>query len=314
MTGARIAMRGRAALLASSALRRAADWAADWAELTRLRLAVLMAFCAFAGGLLAQGPGADLAPVFEATLYVTLSAAAASVLNQVLERDVDGRMERTKNRPLPAGRMGVTEATFGGGVLVLVAIVGLAVRFNLLSALLVALSILVYVAIYTPLKRASTLNTVIGALPGAAPPLITYAALAGDAHGWGVALFAIVFAWQFPHFMAIAWLYRDDYNRAGMKMLAALPGCEGVAGRQAVAYALLLLPISLLPVVWSLAGPVYLVGALVLGAIYVAFAVRFAWERTRVTARGLMFASLVHLPLLLSVILFDPIVQHSLRP
>jgi heme o synthase len=301
--------RGRLALLATGA----GVHLADWAELTRLRLAVLLAFCAFVGGLLARGPGADLALVLEATLYVTLSAAAASVLNQVLEREVDGRMERTRRRPLPAGRMGVAEATFGGGILALVAIAGLALRFNLISALLVAVSILIYVAIYTPLKRTSTLNTVVGALPGAAPPLIAYAALAGDVHGWGAALFALVFAWQFPHFMAIAWLYREDYNRAGMRMLAALPGCEGVAGRQAVGYALLLLPISLLPVLWGLAGPVYLAGALLLGVGYLVFAARFALRCTRPRARGLLFASLAHLPLMLSVILFDPIVQHSLR-
>lgn len=287
--------------------------ASDWAELTRLRLASLMAFSAFVGALLARGPGADLAVVLEVTLYVTLSAAAASVLNQVLERDLDGLMERTRNRPLPAGRMSVTEATFGAAILTLVAVLGLALRFNLLSALLVTLSILVYVAIYTPLKRASTLNTVIGALPGAAPPLIAYAALTGDVHGWGVALFALVFAWQFPHFMAIAWLCREDYNRAGMRMLAALPGCEGVAGRQAVGYALLLLPISLLPALWGLAGPVYVIGALVVGLGFCLFALRFALRRDRGTARGLLLASLAHLPLIFSVILFDPMVQHSLR-
>lgn len=286
----------------------------DWVELTRLRLAVLMAFSAFVGGLLARGPGVDLAGVLEATLYVTLSAAAASVLNQVLEREVDGRMERTRRRPLPAGRVGLTEATLGGGALALVAVVGLAVRFNLLSALLIALSILVYVGVYTPLKRASTLNTVVGALPGAAPPLVCFAALAGDVHGWGVALFALIFAWQFPHFMAIAWLHREDYNRAGMRMLAALPGCEGVAGRQAFGYALFLLPIALLPALWGLAGPVYVAGSLLLGTGYALFALRFALRRTRSTARGLLLASLVHLPLQLSVILFDPVVQLSLRP
>lgn len=308
MSGARVALAGQ------SVREQLIGRVLDWVELTRLRLAVLMAFCAFVGGLLAHGPGGALLPVLEATLYVTLSAAAASVLNQVLEREVDGRMVRTRNRPLPAGRMGMAEAILGGGVLTLVAVSGLALRFNLLSALLAALSILIYVGVYTPLKRASTLNTVIGALPGAAPPLIGYAALAGVVDGWGVALFALVFAWQFPHFMAIAWLHREDYNRVGMRMLAALPGCEGVAGRQAVGYALLLLPISLLPALWGLAGPVYVAGSLLVGLFYALFALRFALSCNRKSARGLLLASLVHLPLVFSVILFDPIVQHSLRP
>jgi len=152
------------------------------------------------------------------------------------------------------------------------------------------------------------LNTVVGAIPGAAAPLLGYVAFAGGASGWGISLFAILFAWQFPHFMAIAWLHREDYARAGMRMLPAMPGCERLAGRAAWTYSLALLPVSILPGVRGDAGIVYTAGALVLGLVYLLASGRFAWRQDVRSARTLLYVSLVYLPVLYLLILSDPIV------
>jgi protoheme IX farnesyltransferase len=281
---------------------------ADYVALTKPRIAFFVAFSAFVGGLVAAGPTGEIARVLEATLWITLSAAAASVFNQVLEREIDLRMERTRSRPLPAGRLSVGSAILFGTVLTAVAIVALALRFNVLSALLSLATLFLYVCVYTPLKRASTLNTVVGALPGAAPPLLGCVAVAGVPGNWGLALFAIVFVWQFPHFMAIAWLYRADYARAGLKMLPAIPGCERMAARAAFVHSLVLLPIVLLPGAWGDAGVVYCASALVLSLVYVAAAGRFALREDAPSARMLLAVSLAYLPLVLISILLDPVV------
>jgi protoheme IX farnesyltransferase len=282
--------------------------ARDFVALTKPRIASLVALSAFVGGLLASGPEASLLRVAEATLWITCAAASASVLNQVFERDLDRKMRRTENRPLPAGRIAVRDAILFGAAFAALGVTGLAVRFNLLSALLSLSTIFAYVAIYTPLKRVSTLNTVVGAIPGAAAPLLGYVAMSGVAEGWGLSLFAILFVWQFPHFMAIAWLYREDYAAAGMRMLPALPGCERVAGRAAWSYGLALIPVSILPGARGDAGVVYTAGALALGLFYLAAAGAFAWRPTERTARALLFGSLLYLPMLFLFILSDPVV------
>jgi len=309
----RDALRGEAsvrapALSGGESIDHAARRVADYAVLTKPRIASMVALSAFIGGLLAEGPHADLGRIALASVWITLAAAAASVFNQVLERDTDRCMKRTQDRPLPAGRISMRNAILFGALLASASIVGLAFGFNLLSALLALATLFAYVAVYTPLKRVSTLNTVIGALPGAAPPLIGYAALAGEIGPWAWALFAVVFVWQFPHFMAIAWLHRADYARAGMKMLPAMPGCERVAARQALVYSLALLPIVLLPGAWSLAGIVYSLGALLLSFGYVAASARFAARPSERSARALLYASLAYLPLVLTLVLLDPVV------
>jgi protoheme IX farnesyltransferase len=280
----------------------------DFAALTKPRIAALVALSAFVGGLLASGPEAALLRVAEATVWITCAAASASVLNQVFERDLDRRMRRTADRPLPAGRVAVRDAILFGAALAALGVTGLALRFNLLSALLSLSTIFAYTAIYTPLKRVSTLNTVVGAIPGAAAPLLGYVAIRGAADGWGLCLFAILFVWQFPHFMAIAWLYREDYAAAGMRMLPALPGCERLAGRAALSYGLALLPVSILPAARGEAGVVYTAGALVLGLLYLAAAGAFAWRPSERSARALLFGSLLYLPILFLFILSDPVV------
>lgn len=280
----------------------------DYVALTKPRIGSMVGLSAFIGGLLAEGPQAELGRVAWAAVFVTGAAAAASVFNQVVERDTDRLMQRTHDRPLPAGRISARDAIFFGAILATASIVGLALAFNLLSALLALASLFAYVAVYTPLKRLSTLNTVIGALPGAAPPLIGYVALAGTPGNWAWALFAIVFVWQFPHFMAIAWLYRADYARARMRMLPAMPGCERVAARQALVYSLALLPVALLPGAWGDAGIIYSLGAGALSLCYIAASARFAFRPDEKSARALLYTSLVYLPLVLSLVLLDPVV------
>jgi protoheme IX farnesyltransferase len=288
-------------------------WLEDYLTLVRPRISSFVLFAAFTGALLAAGPDADLLRVALAALLVGLVGASSSVFNQVLERDTDRLMPRTAGRPLAAGRMGVRDAVLFGAVLGLVGVTGLALVFQTLSALLALSTLAVYVLVYTPLKRFTSLNTVVGALPGAMPPLLGYIALAGVAGAWGWLLFAVLFAWQFPHFFAIAWLYRDEYRRAGMVMLPSLPGAGGLAGRQALAYSLLLLPVSLLPGVRGDAGVVYTTAALALGLAYTTSSAVFAWRETRTSARTLLLTSLLYLPLLFAAVLFDPVVSEALR-
>ena len=285
----------------------------DLFELTKPRIGGFVVFAAFTGALLAVGPGADLARALLAAGLIGAVAGSSCVFNQVLERDLDRLMVRTSARPLVAGRLSVRDAVLFGGLLGVVGTLGLAVWFNLLAALLALSTLVAYVLLYTPLKRYSSLNTVIGALPGAMPPLLGAVALAGTPRPWGLMLFGVVFAWQFPHFFSIAWLYREDYRRAGMQMLGALPGSEGMIGRQALAYGLLLLPVSLLPSARGDAGLVYTAAALLLGLLYVGAAGAFAWDTTRRSARTLLLVSLAYLPLILSAALFDPVVSSVLR-
>ena len=287
--------------------------ACDWLTLVRPRIAVFVVLAAPTGALLSTGQGVELGTAVAVALLVGAVAASSSVFNQILERDTDRLMARTADRPLATGRISVRDATSFAAGLALVGTLGLALAFNVLAALLGLSTLLAYVLVYTPLKRHTSLNTVIGAIPGAMPPLLGAVAMTGSPGAWGWALFAIVFVWQFPHFLAIAWLYREDYRRAGMKMLPSLPGGEAMAGRQAFFYSLLILPISLLPVVRGEAGTLYLVVTFLLGVGYVAFSAGFAWRVSRRSARVLLLFSLLYLPLILSVALFDPVVQSLIQ-
>ena len=288
---------------------------ADFLELTKPRIASFVFLAAVVGALLAQGPaqaGAALAPALEAAFWIVATAGASSVFNQVFEIDTDRLMERTRERPLPSGRMRTRDAVLFGTLLGVAGVLGLALRFNLLVSLLALATLASYALVYTPLKRTSSLNTVVGAIPGAMPPLLGYVALAGEPGAWGWTLFAILFAWQFPHFMAIAWLYREDYARAKMQMLPAIEGGEGLAGRQAVAYSLVLLAVSLLPGLRGEAGWVYTSVTALLGLVYMGASVRFALHTSRDSARAVLLASLVYLPLVFSFVLMDPVVHRAL--
>lgn len=231
-------------------------------------------------------------------------AAGCSVLNQWLEIGTDRLMRRTSRRPLPVGRVAPTEALWLGTALALVGTVWLVAYVNVLTAVLTLATLVAYVGIYTPLKRYSPLCTAIGAIPGAMPPVLGWTAAGGQLDAAALALFGILFLWQFPHFLAIAWLYREDYEQAGLRMLPRTRQAY-VVGGMAVAYALVLIPVSLLPQQVGLAGNLYFVTALVLGGLYLAASIRFARDEHRGTARKLLWTSLVYLPALLGVLTAD---------
>ena len=286
-----------------------ASFARHWAELLRVRIAAMVVLTALLGAWLAEPTAAGLARGFEAALYVLLVTASASILNQVLERDTDRLMTRTAARPLVTGEVSVATALWVALATGALGTVGMAARFNLLAAVLLLATLVSYVAIYTPLKRVSTLNTAFGAIPGAAPPMIAYAALAGEVGPWAWAVFGVLYLWQFPHFMAIAWRCREDYARAGHRMVAAVPGSEGMAGRQALLYSLAIVPVSLLPALWGMAGMSYAVGALALGLGYIVPSAQFMAREDAPRARRLLFASLFYLPLYFLLVLVDPVVR-----
>jgi protoheme IX farnesyltransferase len=270
-----------------------------WLELTKPRIGVFVIFAAMVGGVLASGAQPDFVRVAVAGLLVGCVAASSCVFNHIIERDLDRLMERTAKRPLVTGRIGVRDAVFFGSALALVGTVGLALYFGMLAALLGLATLLAYALVYTPLKRHTSLNTVVGALPGAMPPLLGYVAIAGDLGPWAFMLFGILFAWQFPHFFAIAWLHREDYRRAGMQMLPAMPNSEGDAGQQSLLYGLVLLPVSMMPFWHGEAGFFYALVAALAGVVYVGASFAFSRRENPKTARRLLYVSLVYLPVVL---------------
>jgi protoheme IX farnesyltransferase len=279
----------------------------DWVTLMKLRIGIFVFFAAWVGGVLAMGPGGNWSSAVEPALYILLVGAGSSIFNQVVEREVDGLMDRTKDRPLPTGRVRTKDAIIVGAALGAVGTLLLAIRFNAFAALLLLGTLVAYSLVYTLLKRHSTLNTMVGAIPGAMPPLLGYVAIAGTTGPWGWHLFLLMFVWQFPHFMAIAWIFRADYAKAGMRMLPSLPNSEGLAGSQAMLYALVLIPVSLYPGLRGEASAFYLAVTLGLGLMYLAFSVRFALKEDRSRARALLFASLIYLPLVFLAVLVDPV-------
>jgi protoheme IX farnesyltransferase len=234
-----------------------------------------------------------------------LIASGTAALNQWYERDADTLMRRTSGRPLPTGQMTAPRALWFGIVLAILGFVELALGVNILAALLGAFTLGSYLFVYTPLKQRSHLSTVIGALPGAMPPLIGYAASHGSLTPEAWTLFAILFIWQFPHFLAIAWMYREDYARAGIRMLPVVEPDGMSTGRQIILYASTLIPVSLFPVLLGMSGRVYLVGALILGGWFLYTGVRVAFDLTNVRARRVLLASIIYLPAIYGLMIFD---------
>jgi len=271
---------------------------ADYVALTKPRINVLVVATSAAGYYLGAQGGLRALPMASAIAGTALVAGGAAVLNQVYERDTDALMRRTRMRPLPGGRVSAADATIFGLALAGAGLALLAVRANLFAALLALATIVIYLAVYTPMKRRTSLATLIGAVPGALPPLIGWTAARGDVSLGGFALFAIVFLWQIPHFMAIAWMYRDDYRTAGFPMLPVVEPDGRGTGRQAVLYAAALLPVSLVPTLVGVSGLAYFGIALVLGLGFIGLAVRFARSRSDITARWLFFGSITYLPLI----------------
>jgi protoheme IX farnesyltransferase len=234
-----------------------------------------------------------------------LIASGTAALNQWYERDADAKMRRTSDRPLPAGRLDARRALAFGAALAIAGFAELAWFVNLLSGVLGVATLVSYLFLYTPLKQRSWLSTTVGAFPGAMPPMIGFAAASGTLTAQAWVLFAILFLWQFPHFYAIAWMYRDDYARAGIRMLPVVEPDGHSTARQIVLFASLLIPVSLAPGLLGMAGKIYLLGALALGIWFLYFGVRVATERSILRARGVLLVSVFYLPLLYGLMLLD---------
>ena len=274
-------------------------------ELTKPRITFLIVLTAAAGFCLGSPGGVDYRLLLISMLGIALLASGVSTLNQYMERDLDALMRRTAMRPLPAGKLVPYEALLFGCALTILAEIYLAVLVNPLTALLGLFVIFGYVFVYTPLKTRTSLSTVAGAFPGAVPPLIGWAAARGqlDVSAW--VLFAILFLWQFPHFLAIAWMYREDYGRAGILMLPVVEPDGRVTGQQIVLYTVMLLPVSLLPTMLGVSGQLYFYGALVLGLLFLASSVRAALSKSNQHARQLLLASVIYLPLLFGLMVLN---------
>lgn len=291
--------------MSASALPAERTAAGDYLELTKPRITLMVVLTAFMGFMLAA-PAAPFAWALAATLAGTaLVAAGASALNMVVERRTDALMRRTQARPVPSGRLAAAEATAFGLALTTLGLAVLAWFAGALAAGVAAVTWLSYVLLYTPLKTRTSLATIVGAFPGALPPVIGWAAARHAIEPGAFILFAIMFLWQIPHFLAIAWIYREDYARGGLPMLPVLDPEGRITGRQAVAHTLALVVVSLTPPAAGLAGPVYLVGALVLGIGFAAVAVASAVHRDLVWARRLFLASLAYLVLLCVIFFVD---------
>ncbi|MBM3901390.1 MAG: protoheme IX farnesyltransferase [Verrucomicrobia bacterium] len=274
-------------------------------ELTKARLTLLVVLTTVVGFHLGAPASVDLGLLTDVLAGTALLAAGAAVLNQVLEREFDARMRRTAERPIPSGRITPTSALLVGSALSLLGLVWLLFRVNPLTALLGVATWTSYVAVYTPLKRITVLNTVVGAVPGALPPLMGWSAATDSVSAPGWSLFGVLFFWQLPHFMAIAWLYREEYQRAGFRMLSGVDPDGIRTAASAVRNTLALLGVSLFPFVFGLVGHWYLVGAVVLGGAFLAFAIQFARTLSQTSARRLFFASIVYLPVLLGLLVLD---------
>jgi len=280
-------------------------WVGVYADLVKARLTLLVLLTTLAGFYVGWRGPMDYALLFHTLAGTALVASGAAALNQLLEREHDAKMRRTASRPLPSGRLQPVTVMLFGGICSLAGTMYLALLVNLLTSVLGAVSLVSYLFIYTPLKRLTWLNTAVGAIPGALPPLMGWAASRGELNGGGWVLFAILAFWQMPHFFAIAWIYRDEYAKAGFQMLPNVDPDGSRTAQQSVGHTLGLLPISLCPFLLHLAGPIYLAGALVLGVAYLWCALRFARQLDLPSAKRLFFASIIYLPLLLILLVAD---------
>ncbi len=267
-------------------------------ELTKPRITFLIVLTSAAGFCLASRGNINYLVFSNAMIGIALLSSGIATLNQYIERDLDRLMRRTADRPLPSHRLLPWEALLFGTTLTVIAELYLVVLVNPLSALLGVAVIAGYLFAYTPLKTRTSLSTMVGAFPGAVPPLIGWTAARGEMSLEAWVLFAILFLWQFPHFLAIAWMYREDYGRAGILMLPVVEPEGRVTGQQIVVYTIMLLPVSLLPAFLGISGRVYLYGAAILGLLFLFSSVRAAISKSRQSARQLLLASVIYLPVL----------------
>ena len=277
----------------------------DLVELVKARLTLLVLLTTAVGFYLgAEGP-INFAALLHTVFGTAAAAAGAAALNQWWEYKLDAMMQRTRSRPVPAGRMRPQAAVIFGTALSIFGVAYLAFVCNALSAALAAITIIIYIFAYTPLKRISTLNTALGAVPGALPPMIGWAAARGTLNAGAWMLFAILFFWQLPHFFAIAWMYRDDYARAGFQMISSDDPSGERSASQSVFFCMILFVVAGLPAFLGIATVFYLLAELVLGAVFVAVAMRFLKTRARSDARRLFITSIIYLPLLLGALVLS---------
>jgi protoheme IX farnesyltransferase len=280
---------------------------AVFSDLIKARLTFLVLLTTLVGFYVGFRGPIDWLLLVHTMLGTFLVASGAAALNQLLEREYDAKMRRTEDRPLPSGRLEPTTVLVLGATAGGLGLIYLGIAVNPLTSLLGAITLASYLFVYTPLKRITTFNTIVGAIPGALPPLMGWTAARGQISAGGWSLFAILFFWQLPHFLAIAWIYRDEYARAGFKMLPVVDPNGQRTGSQAVSHTLGLLPVSLAPYVFHLTGPIYLAGAFALGMTFLWFAIQFSRRLTIPRARQLFFVSILYLPLLLGLMVLDKI-------
>ena len=274
-------------------------------ELTKARLSAMVLLTAAVGFVLGSGDHIDWTKMIWSVIGTALAAGCASALNQIIEIRRDRRMHRTQNRPLPSGAMSMQHSFIAAMLMGAAGLVVLAAGANLGAAWLALLTIVLYVVMYTPLKVRSSINTVVGAVCGAIPPMIGWVAASGSIDRGAWILGAILFVWQIPHFLALAWLYREDYERGGFAMLPTIDRKGQITCEVIVITSLLLLPIGLLATMLHVAGVVFAIGSLVLGAAMVAIGIRLYLNRTNANARYMFLASIIYLPLLMCLLVFD---------
>ena len=280
------------------ALPQARSRTTDFVALAKPRLNLLVVASSLVGYVMAGGDISDAGRIVFTVAGTALVASGASAFNQVIERKSDGLMRRTRMRPVPDGRLQPGESLVFAAATSIAGLAILAAGVNGLAAMVALATLVTYAAIYTPLKRRSSFSTVVGAIPGALPPVIGWAAASGGLARGAWVLFSIVFLWQLPHFLAIAWIYREDYARAGFPMLPVVEPDGRSTGRQAMLYCLALLPVSLAPTLIGMTGTVYFVAALVLSLLFLGLTVKFARTRKVSDARRLFFGSILYLPVL----------------
>jgi protoheme IX farnesyltransferase len=283
---------------------RASYWS-DLSALVKARLTFMVMITTLIGFLMGRTAINTLGQLVWSMLGIGLVACGSSALNQLQERKADERMLRTRDRPLPARKMTPDEVLLFGFFASILGLGLLAWQINLLTAALAGITLGTYLFVYTPMKKVSTFNTVVGAVPGALPPMLGWTAARGtiDFESW--LLFSIMFLWQIPHFMAIAWLYRDDYERGGLFMITRFDTTGRATSQQALIYALGLIPVSMLPSFWGMTGLVYLVASFVLSAFFAWKAFEFVRQPGEAQARSLFFLSIIYLPLLFAVMVLD---------
>lgn len=277
----------------------------DFIQLTKPRITFLVTITTLIGFLMAIRGSSNLYLLFNTLMGTALVAAGASALNMVLEWEADARMRRTEMRPIPAGRLTIPHSISFGAAISIIGIMQLLLFVNLLTSLLAILTLGLYLFAYTPLKRRTSLCTLIGAVPGAIPPMMGWTAVTGSVSFQAWWLFAILFLWQLPHFLSIAWLYREDYARGGFPMLPVLDPDGVRTSRQIILETLALTLVSIMPSLMGMTGAAYMAGALALGGAFLIMSLRLSRSKSTAAARRLLLTSVIYLPLLLTLMVLD---------